>query len=269
MEPRVTRIQRTSELEFSFPTSLSFFSSYLAYYIDQVLRVGGEAYLCRDPDSVVSGLFIYDSSEKCGTIFTRSREVFDYFYHLKPFNSLFAELKTEHENETFDIYSMNLDTRVMDHGFSHEISIAEPADIKAIDRFMRLTHPGINPNWVKVALSDEEKCFTVKLSDEIAGLGWASFANGIGRLHSLFVAPQFRRMGIGRDLFYARLLWLKSLHARSAFSEISQLNSASSRIALNGNMIVSGQVFEYFRKDSEKKQGDGTYVLGAPQNGQA
>ena len=44
-----------------------------------------------------------------GTIYTRSREVFDYFYDLKPFNYLFSEMKTEIENEIYDIYTIDLE----------------------------------------------------------------------------------------------------------------------------------------------------------------
>jgi hypothetical protein len=84
-------------------------------------------------------------------------------------------------------------------------------------------------------------------------LGWLSIVNGIGRLHTLHVRPQFRKIGIGEDILYARLLWLKSKHARSVFSEISRDNSSSSKIAMKGHMTVSGQVFQYFKKDSAKK----------------
>ena len=34
-----------------------------------------------------------------GEVYTRQREVFNYFYELKPFNFLFSELQTELENE--------------------------------------------------------------------------------------------------------------------------------------------------------------------------
>src|SRR5205809_822510 len=135
------------------------------------------------------------------------------------------------------------------HRFSHEISIAEEGDIDEIGQFMASTHPGINRRWVNVALKEGERCFFVRLGKEIAGLGWLSIVNGIGRLHSLHVKPQFRRIGIGEDILFARLLWLKSKRARSAFSEISRDNSASSRIAMKGRMTPSGTIFQYFKKD--------------------
>jgi len=80
-------------------------------------------------------------------------------------------------------------------------------------------------------------------------LGWLSIVNGVGRLHSLHVKPQFRRIGIGEDILFARLLWLRSKRARSAFSEISRDNPPSSRIAMKGRMMPSGTIFQYFKKD--------------------
>jgi len=68
------------------------------------------------------------------------------------------------------------------------------------------------------------------------------------------VKPQFRRLGIGEDILYARLLWLKSKHARSAFSEISSCNSPSVRIELKAQMEVCGQVFQYFKKNPARKE---------------
>jgi GNAT superfamily N-acetyltransferase len=113
--------------------------------------------------------------------------------------------------------------------------MADDGQIGEIERFMVLAHPGMNRRWTRVALKNGDKCFTVRLDNEIAGLGWVSFVRGIGRIHSLFVKPQFRKLGIGEDILHARLLWLKSKHA-------------SSRIASKAQMKPCGQVFQYFKK---------------------
>ena len=132
------------------------------------------------------------------------------------------------------------------HGFTHQVSVSDGTQIGEIERFMALTHPGINKNWVRVALNSGDRCVIVRLADsEIAGVGWLSLVNRIGRLHSLYVKPQFRRSRIGEDLLFARLFWLKSKRARFAFSEIARENLASARIAMKGGMKVSGQVYQY------------------------
>lgn len=242
----VSQIAKSSEPP-TFPRGLSFFDPHLQHYVDETLAIGGEAYISKAVNGEISGLFIYDDSERTGTIFTRSREVFDHFYALKPFDTLFAEIMTEHKSETYDIYSIDLEKTHFDCRFSNEMSLAGQDQRDEIRQFMELTHPGTNKNWVNVSLDNGDQCFTVRLEDEIAGLGWASNFNGVGRLHSLYVKPQFRGLGMGRDIVFARLLWLRSKGVHSAFSEISRENTASTRIAVNAQMKVSGQVFQYAR----------------------
>ena len=250
----VSKLSSAFDIDFVFPDDFSFFEPYLQYFIREVLEIGGEAYVSKTSEDNVSGIFIYDDFEKVGTVYTRSREVFDYFYGLKPFNFLFAELRTEVESEIYDIYTIELENHDIVHRFSHEISMADEDQIGEIERFMVLAHPGMNRRWIRVALKNGDKCFFVRLGSEVAGLGWVSFVKNIGRIHSLFVKPQFRRLGIGEDILYARLLWLKSKHARSAFSEISRNNSSSVRIASKAQMKVCGQVFQYFRKNLARKE---------------
>ncbi|MCL5068107.1 MAG: GNAT family N-acetyltransferase [Thaumarchaeota archaeon] len=249
-ETKVSEIWDASDIEFVFPNGFSFFEPYLEYHVKEILEIGGEAYVSRTSEGAISGIFIYDDFEKTGTIFTRSREVFDYFYDLKPFDFLFAELKTEHQSEVYDIHTIDLENLpAIVHRFSHEISMAQTSQIDELEQFMVSTNSRLNKRWVKVAFKNCNCCFIVRLGNEIAGVGWLSLVNRVGRLHSLYVKPQFRRIGIGEDILYARLLWLKSMRARSAFSEISRLNSSSSRIAMKGNMMVSGQIYLYFKKD--------------------
>ena len=245
---QVYQINNTSELNFVFPVGLSFFEPYLSYNLREILEIGGEVYTAKTQEGSLTGIFIYDSYEKGGTIYTKSREVFDYFYGLKPFYFLFSEMQTELENEIYDIYNVNLDNFDFAHRFSYEISVASIGHAEEIEHFMALTHPRINKRWVRVALKNGDRCFIVRLDDEIAGLGWVSFVNGVGRLHSLFVQSQFRRMGIGEDILNARLLWLKSNRAHSAFCEISRYNVASAGNVTKAHMSVFGQVYQYFKK---------------------
>jgi ribosomal protein S18 acetylase RimI-like enzyme len=241
----ITVIEDASQIEPYFPGSVSFFSPYLPYFMKEILMIGGEVCVSRDPNHIVSGAFIYDAFERTGTIFTRSTDVFERFYNLRPFGFLFSELKTSSEHETYDIFSLNLDASESGHRFAHEVTVATRNEIEEIDRFMTLTHQGINRKWVRTAFAQGEKCVLVRAGSDIAGLGWVSLVSGIGRLHSLYVKPRFRGLGIGQDIFFARLMWLKSKRATSAFSEISRDNGASMRIAVKGQMRVIGQTFLY------------------------
>ena len=251
-EIKVFQVPNASNVHLVFPNGFSFFQPYLEYWIKETLEIGGEAYASETAAGNGSGLFLYDDYEKAGSIFTRSREVFDYFYRLKPFKSIYAELQTEHPKEIYDIHTVDLENNALDHTFSHAISVADTEQIEEIRQFVLSTHPGTNPRWIDVALTNGDRCVTVQLGDEIAGAGWLSLVNGIGRLHSLFVKPRFRKLGAGLDILFARLLWLKSKHARMAFSEISVNNLQSSGISVRGGMKVSGQVYQYFRTETGK-----------------
>ena len=245
---QISQINSTSELNFVFPAGFSFFEPYLSYNLREILEIGGEIYTARNQEGSLTGIFIYDGHEKGGTIYTKSKEVFEYFYALKPFYFLFSEIQTELENEIYDIYNVNLEKLAFAHSFSYEISAASNEHADEVEHFMALTHPRINKRWVRVALKNGDRCFIVRLDDEIAGLGWVSLVNGVGRLHSLFVQSQFRRMGIGEDILNARLLWLKSNRAHSAFCEISRYNVASAGNVIKAHMSVSGQIYQYFKK---------------------
>ena len=250
-EIRVSQLRNASDVHSAYPNGFSFFQPYLEYWIKETLEIGGEAYVSETATGSGSGLFLYDDYEKAGSIFTRSREAFDYFYKLKPFKSIYAELQTEYPKEIYDIFTKDLENS-LDHTFSHAISVADIEQIEEIRQFMLSTHPGTNPRWIDVALTNGDRCVTVRLGDEIAGVGWLSLVNGIGRLHSLFVKPRFRKIGVGLDILFARLLWLKSKHARIALSEISVNNLQSSGISVRGGMKVSGQVYQYFRTETGK-----------------
>ena len=244
---KVSEIRNVSDIDFSSANGLSFFDPYLEYWAKETLEIAGEIHVSRASAGDISGIFLYDGYEKDGSIFTRSRDAFDYFYKLRPFISIYAELPTEHPKETYDIYTTDLENNSLDHTFSHAITIADKDQFDEIRQFMLSTDPKINPKWIEVALNKEDKCVTVRLGDDIAGVGWLSFVNGIGRLHSLIVKPRFRKIGVGLDILFARLLWLKSTGARLAFSEISVNNLQSSRTSIKGGMKPSGQVYQYFK----------------------
>jgi len=254
-EVKISQVRNPSDAHFVFPTGFSFFQPYLEYWTKETLEIGGEAYVSETAAGNVSGLFLYDAYEKTGSIFTQSREAFDYFNRLRPFKSIYAELQIEHRNEVYDIHTIDLERSSLDHTFSHAVSVADEDQVREIRQFMLSTHPGTNPRWIDVALRNGDKCVTVRLGEEIAGVGWLSLVNGVGRLHSLFVKPRFRRMGLGLDILFARLYWLKSKNARMAFSEISANNCQSSRISMRGGMRVTGQVYQYFKAETAKPRG--------------
>ena len=244
---QIMEIKSANELS-ELPVTLSFFPvPYLCYWAKEALDLGGEVRIAKSGDQQITGLFVNDDYEQNGTVFTRSREVFDYFFQLKPVGSLWSELNANQPSFTYDILTMELNAANLKHDFKRRVSI--DTDIAEIERFMSQTvHELLNPKWVRVALVNGDRCFVARIGNEIAGVAWLSLVDGIGRVPDLYVKPQFRRTGVAVDLFYARLIYLKSMRARSYFAEIAHDNEPGLKHALKVGMKVSGEIFEYYRE---------------------
>ncbi|MCL4333920.1 MAG: GNAT family N-acetyltransferase [Candidatus Thermoplasmatota archaeon] len=245
----LTKVVALSDSDLSLPKGTSFFDAYLSYYVAEMLQIGGESVVSLGSSGKQTGLFIYDPLERNGSVFTREREVFDFFFGYRSHLTLFSEIKTDHRSEPYIIYSLDMRSYLPKHGFSHEIKIIEEEDLGRVERYMVENDPRMNRRWVRVAFANGDKCFVVDIDNSVAGLGWLSFVRGIGRIHSLYVTPRFRKMGIGRDLLTARLMWLRAKGATIAFSEISKYNVPSTSIAVGEGMEPAGVIYQYFKKE--------------------
>jgi ribosomal-protein-alanine N-acetyltransferase len=244
----IATVSKLSGSGVRFSKHLSLFDPYLNYFVEEMLKIGGDAVVSMDRDGNITGLYTYDTAEKVATVFTPYSEVFNYFLGYRPHDVMFSEIRTELNNEPYSIYSINIGSYEQSGKFSHEVRIADEGDIDAIEKFMKTANPKMNMRWVRVAIESGDECFIVELGDGIAGLGWLSLVNGSGRLHSLYVYPHFRKQGMGADLLRARLMWLKAKRAKSAFSEISDSNTPSSAIAEREGMTKVGKIYQYFGK---------------------
>ena len=223
---------------------MSYFpTAYLRHWSKEALDIGGQVHVTRSSDGKITGLFTYDGYEQTGTIFTKSPGVFNHFFHLRNVLSVFSELEVGKSAGSFDILTRDINHLEVERKFKHEVTIENK--LREIERFMSLTIQGLNPKWVRVAHRNGDRCFAVRIGDEIAGIAWLSLVDGIGRVTSLYVKPQYRKTGIASDLFYARLLYLKSKNAKSYFAEIAHDNEPALKHALKVGMSVAGKVFEY------------------------
>jgi len=249
----VSRITAADELG-DLPSGLSHFDPLLRHEVKEAIEAGGEAYVSRGPEGGKNGLFIYDGYEATGTIFTKSREVFDYFYSLKPSSYIFSELEVpELPKEVWNIWQLDVDKAPSGHRFKHGVSM--DYDVREIEKFVAATQPETNERWVKVALDNGDKCFVVKIANRIVGIAWMTIVDGVARSHGLYVEPRFRRMGITTDNFQARLIYLKSRHVHTLINEIAESNVASSGHAASIGEKVVGKIFLYSSPDSEKPLG--------------
>ncbi len=240
---QVSKIKTIDELG-DLPKRLSFFDPLLRHEVKEALEAGGEAFISHNSDGVKNGLFIYDNYEATGTIFTKSREVFDHFYELKPSSYIFSELEVaEHPKEVWNIWQLDVDKTPSSHRFKHHVSMDHNG--REIEDFMASTQPETNRQWVSVALKNGDKCFVVKIANRIVGIAWMTIVDGVARSHGLYVEPQFRKMGIMRDNLQARLIYLKSRRVHTLINEIAEYNVASSSHAAKAGEKIVGKIFLY------------------------
>jgi len=241
--PLMSEVKSIGQLG-DLPKGLSFFDPILHHEAKEALEADGEVYVYESPEGLKNGLFIYDGYEASGTIFTKSKEVFDHFYPLKPSSYIFSEYEAaEHPKEIWNIWQLDVDKAPLNHRFKHDVSMNH--NVEEIERFMTLTQPETNRKWISVALRNGEKCFVVRIANKIVGMAWMTIVDGMARSHGLYVEPQFRRMGIMRDNLQARLIYLKSRHVHTLINEISESNIASSSHASKAGEKIVGKIFLY------------------------
>jgi hypothetical protein len=242
---QVSRIRAGEEPLKGLPRGLSFFDPILHHEVKEAIEAGGEAYVSQDSRGETNGLFVYDGYEATGTIFTKSREVFDYFYALKPSSYIFSELEaSDLPKEVWNLWQLDVDKASLDHRFRHQVSMEH--NVREIEDFVDATQPETNRNWVRVALRNGDKCFVVKVGGRIVGIAWMSIVGGVARSHGLYVEPRFRRTGMMKDNLQARLIYLKSRRVHTLINEIAESNVASSGHAAAAGEKIVGKIFLYF-----------------------
>lgn len=227
-----------------FPRGMTFFDPILAHEVKEAIESGGEVYVSEDQQGKKTGLFIYDEYEATGTVFTRTRDVFDHFYQMKPDSYIFSELDIAGlPHEVWNIWKLDVDKVAPGHRFRHMVSVEDDAD--EIERFMAATQPETNPRWVRIALKNGDKCFVVRMGGRIVGMAWMSISGSVARSHGLYVEPQFRRMGIMKDNLQARLIYLKSKHVHTLINEIVASNAPSAAHAESAGEEIVGKIYLY------------------------
>lgn len=243
---QVSRINNSNDPELKeLPRGLSFFEPFLHHEVKEALEEGGEVYISSDSSEGKNGLFIYDNHEETGTIFTKSRLVFDYFYKLKHSSYIFSELEiSDLPKEVWNLWQLDITkTKALNHRFRHHVSME--SDPVELEKFMAKTQPETNMKWVRVALKNGDRCFVTRIDNRIVGIAWMEIIDGFARSHGLYVEPQFRKMGIMKDNFEARLIYLKSRGVHTLINEIADSNLPSASHAAKIGEKIVGKMYLY------------------------
>ena len=223
-----------------------FFNPFLPLFMKEALRCGGE--VCTvGADREVSGLFLYHDVEKEASIFTRDRRIAEALFGHRGQVAVFSDFELAPGAEAYDIYAADHPAWRSSHRFAHPVRAAEPADGAAVVDLMREVYGRVDERWLGAVPSGPDRCFVADGAGELAGAGWVAVANGHGRLHSLTVRPRYRRSGVGKDLFHARVQWTRHVGAVRVISEISTRNAESRGLAEWGGMRPVGRIYRSAR----------------------
>lgn len=220
------------------------FDPFLPHFIRETLRGGGEASIVREGPRAVA-LWLSDPMERAASLFTRSGEVVEDLLASRPPTPFYCELDLPRRRERFDLYARDLDPTLGAHRFRHRIRVAQPDELSRVRDLTREAWGPVNDRWFSGFAARPEACFVAEVGSELVGVAWATALGIHGRLHSLSVRPGYRRLGIGTDLLFARLLWLERQGVRDALSEISEHNAASRAVAERAGMRPVGRIYLY------------------------
>jgi GNAT superfamily N-acetyltransferase len=237
---RITRIQDAARLDYRDLSD--FFNPFLGRFIRDALRGAGEVWVSMD-GTEVNGVLLYNDVERVGSIFSRDPLVVETLFKLKEGVTVFAETPLGAKPETFQIYAVDLPAGITTHRFSHPVRRARPSEQTAVFRILNEMYGRIDIRGLPPISTESDPCFVVEVAGELVGAGWVTLQGTHARLHSLTVRPRYRRIGIGTDLWHARVRWAAQAGARQVISEISEHNAPSQAIAARGGMRPIGRMF--------------------------
>ncbi|MGD1100156.1 MAG: GNAT family N-acetyltransferase [Thermoplasmata archaeon] len=218
------------------------FNPFLAFFLRETERCGGEVRTVRE-NGTLAGLVISDPAERVASVFTRSPSVAETAVRSRGPYGMYSDFPFDPSSEPFDILATSSCADVPSHAFRHQIRPFSKADLPAVLDLIHEVYGPVNDRWFDGLPSPSETGFVAEVDGRVAGVAWISTVGTYGRLHSLTVRAPYRRMGLGTDLLFARLLWARRVGAEEVLSEISEHNVASLAVAARGGMRQVGRIF--------------------------
>jgi GNAT superfamily N-acetyltransferase len=241
----ICRLERTEELAGADLADLTvLFAPLLLHFVEETVGTGGAVMVSRE-SSGIDGIFLRQDAQKVGSIFARTREAAEALFRTRGDLSVFSEFLLAPDAQPYPVYAAELDGWDPTHRFAHAVRSARPEDVPSLVRLMGEVYDRVDELWLRAHPRPGEHAFVAEIGGRICGAAWVTVVNGVGRLHSLSVAPRYRRLGVGTDLWYARMLFARQAGATRVLTEIAESNVASRAIAAAGGMRRIGQVFEH------------------------
>lgn len=242
------------------------FNPFLPRFARETLRAGGEAVVAREGDRVV-GLLLAEPAERIASVFTRSRAIGEALRRDRPEVDVYAEVDLAGPRETLEL-RVARSTEAPGHRFRHPVRLLAGPELGRVAGLLREVYGDPAERWLAIAADEGERCFTVEVGGTVVGAAFALVAGPRARLHTLAVKASHRRLGVGTDLLFARLLYAGRAGARVVISEIAESNVASRALADRGGMARAGRMFLYARPQGRPPGASiGPYAAGAPTTG--
>lgn len=217
------------------------FAPFLPGFVDAALRSGGSVRVALAGRAAVALALDYPA-ERTATVFGTTVEAVRALADPLRGRAVFSELRIDPRSEVYRILSVEL-AELAPPVFRHPVRLLEPREVPSLLAGLRGAYGRADEPWAQQLRASEEAAFAATVDGVPAGVAWASVAGTHARLHSVWVAPGFRRIGVGSDLLFARLLWARTEGARSAISEIAAGNDASLATAARAGMRPVGEMY--------------------------
>ncbi len=227
------------------PSLSNWFDPFLPTFMRDSLRCGGEAFLARDAEGVVLGIFLTNPRERTASLFTRVRSVAMHFTGTTRSAEVYAEQPWVRAAHPLDIMLAEVGDIPASLPIRNLVRVADTADMPRVGALIEAVHGPFADSWLRSLPRPDEMCFIAEVEGRVVGTSWVTIVNRYARGHSLAVHPRYRKIGIGTDLLHARMLWLRSQGVERLVSEIPVGNVASRTAAEHAGMAAVGRMFAF------------------------
>jgi GNAT superfamily N-acetyltransferase len=237
------RIASPKELEgFRLDPLSEYFAPFLRHFAAETLRCDETVQVAGTPPRA-RGMFLTNTRERVASAFTRDRRLAETLFRTPGPEGFFSEFDLGPGTETYDVLAADWGATEAPPPFVHPVRVVRAEDRPAITSLLAEIYGAVDERWLAQTPHDEEVGLLVELEGQVVGVGWMCVVGPAARFHSLSVRPGFRRRGIGRDLWSARIRWAQRAGVTHGVTEISQHNAASRSLALRAGLRPVGAIY--------------------------
>jgi len=255
MEPNLERGVKGRDLALIPITSADFtgladadlspwFNPFLPHFVRETLRCGGSVRGVLEGEQW-KALTLHDPAESITSVFSRVEALAEELVRNRGVTAAYSDFRLSGPSETYGVYTGTFVPPSIAHAFRHSVRLVATEDLPRVADLLREVQGSVDDRWFEGVGSTPETGFLIEIGDRLAGVAWVAVVGRYARLHSLAVRPKYRRLGLGTDLFFARLRWAERAGASLVLSEIADRNGGSRAIAEAGGMRRAGELFLY------------------------